>query len=293
MIFDIQRFSVHDGPGIRTTVFFKGCNLRCRWCHNPESWSPEPELERYPDKCISCGGCVRACPHGAYTASGWDAARCTACGACAAVCPTGAARLAGYEKSAEAILETVLRDRPFYGAEGGITASGGECLLQIDLLEALLRGAKAAGIATAVDTAGNVPWVRFERVLDCADLFLYDVKAATPALHREMTGADNARIVDNLRRLTRAGARVWVRVPLIPGVAAEIDELRRIGALLVETGGIERVELLNYHRLGFGKFASLGRPSPMDPDAVPLSKEALDARVALLRDMGLDAVHNG
>ena len=292
MIFDIQRFSVHDGPGIRTTVFFKGCNLRCRWCHNPESWEAFPELERYPDKCIGCGRCVAACRHGACTADGWDRTRCQRCGACAAACPSGAIRLAGREEPVEQVLATVLRDRDFYGADGGLTASGGECLLQPDFLEALLRGAKAAGITTAVDTAGCVPWARFERILDCTDLFLYDVKAVSPELHRAMTGVDNALILANLRRLTETGARLWVRVPMIPGVAAEADELRKIGEFLAATGGIERVELLNYHRLGAGKCESLGKPWPMDPAAAPLDAETLEARTAQLRALGLNALHN-
>ena len=293
MIFDIQRFSVHDGPGIRTTVFFKGCNLRCRWCHNPESWSGEPELERYPDKCIACGRCIQSCPERAWTENGWDEGRCRRCGACAEACPSGALKMAGREESAEEILRAVLRDRPFYGEAGGMTCSGGECMLQMDLLEPLLRGAREAGISTAVDTAGNVPWESFARILDCAQLFLYDVKAVTPSLHREMTGADNVRILDNLRRLVGSGARVWVRVPLIPGVAAEPDELARIGACLRAIGDVERVELLNYHKLGFGKFASLGRTAPMDPALEPLTAEELEDRAALLRAMGLNAAHNG
>ena len=292
MIFDIQRFSVHDGPGIRTTVFFKGCNLRCRWCHNPESWNPGRELERYPDKCIGCGRCAAACERGAIDPRGWRAEKCVRCGACADVCPTGALQMAGREESPQAVLEAVLRDRPFYGAEGGMTASGGECMLQIDFLEQLLRDAKAAGIATAVDTAGCVPWDRFARILDCTDLFLYDVKAATPELHQEMTGVDNALICENLRRLIEANARVWVRIPVVPGVAGTREEMRRIGRLLAEMGGIERVELLNYHRLGLSKFESLGRPSPMDADAAPLSNEALEDLTNLLRNLGLAAVHN-
>ena len=242
MIFDIQRFSVHDGPGIRTTVFFKGCNLRCRWCHNPESWEAFPELERYPDKCIGCGRCVAACRHGACTADGWDRTRCQRCGACAAACPSGAIRLAGREEPVEQVLATVLRDRDFYGADGGLTASGGECLLQPDFLEALLRGAKAAGITTAVDTAGCVPWARLERILDCTDLFLYDVKAVSPDLHRAMTGADNALILANLRRLGKAVHDVRVAIQPVPKPILHSDS--SVSSLPSRTSSPESVSLI-------------------------------------------------
>ena len=223
-IFDIQRASTVDGPGFRTAVFFKGCNLRCAWCHNPESQLSRPELLFYRDRCTHCGRCAQVCPHRLLS--------CTACGACAAVCPNEARVLCGKEYTPEEVLRVILKDKLFYDTSGG--------MLQPDFLASLLRLCRENRVHTAVDTAGCVPFRSFEKILPCTDLFLYDIKLMDPEKHREYTGAGNEIILANLARLLRAGQRVWIRVPIIPGVNDTIEEMRRIRAFLTDNGYPER-----------------------------------------------------
>ena len=250
-IFDIIRTSTVDGPGIRTAVFFKGCNLACRWCHNPESQHCEIELLYDRRKCIGCGSCARVC-----TRSFED---CVGCGQCAAVCPTGARTLCGHAWTVEALLAEVERDMPYYAATGGgVTCSGGECLLQSEFLCDFLASCRGRGIHTAVDTAGHLPWSAFAAVMPYTDLFLYDVKAADPVLHRTGTGVENGLILDNLRRLCEADAEVIVRVPVIGGFNADPAEQAAIAALLAPLP-LRGVELLAYHAMGEHKYAALGR----------------------------------
>ena len=207
MVFDIAHSSFVDGPGLRTTVFFKGCNLRCDWCHNPESQNHAPCKMFYADKCIGCGACKSVCP---------SPKKCLLCGRCGDVCPTGAVSVCGKWRSVRDILSEVLRDRDFYGLDGGVTFSGGECMLQIDFLETLLKACKERELHTCVDTAGNVPFALFERVLPFTDLFLYDIKAVSPEKHLAWTGADNAQLLSNFKRLYALGVKILVRVPVIP-----------------------------------------------------------------------------
>ena len=259
MIFDVVRASTVDGPGVRTTVFFKGCNLKCAWCHNPESQSAKTQMLYFRDKCTGCGRCKEICPN--------DLLTCTLCAKCTDRCPTGARRICGAEQDVSDVMRVILKDVPFYGDDGGATFSGGECMLQIDFLEALLKACREKGIHTAVDTAGCVPWTHFERILPYVDLFLYDVKCADEALHRRVTGVSNRLILENLRRLC-ACAEVLVRVPTIPGVNANEEEMGRIASLLAPLRTVG-VELLPYHRLGENKFAALGR----DGDAFNVPSE--------------------
>lgn len=257
-IFDIQRFSFHDGPGIRSTVFLKGCPLSCSWCHNPEGISPEPEILVIPGRCISCEECLAACPHPPRTLPGGrrrsDPALCTRCGRCVAACPTGARRLVGEDLTVAELMTRVERDRPFFEESGGgVTFSGGEPLLQVEFLLACLAECARCGLHTAVDTSGCGAQ---DTVLEAgrqADLILYDLKTVDDARHREQTGAAVGPILENLAALDAAGATLWVRVPLIPGFNDDADSLEGIGRHIASLQRTRRVHLLPYHRWGAAK----------------------------------------
>jgi len=265
-IFDIEHASFVDGPGIRTAVFFKGCNLRCAWCHNPESQNREKQWMVYRDKCISCGKC--ACQKEV----------CDLCGKCVLACPVSARRIVGEDRSPEQIMEEILQDSPFYGTDGGVTFTGGECMLQPECLETLLKLCREKGIHTAVDTAGNVAWEVFERIFPYTDLWLYDVKVMESGLHKKYTGADNSRILENLSRLLQRGARVWIRIPVIPGINDNPENMEQVKAFLRKNGKPERVELLAYHAMGENKRPALGLPA--QSFSVP-SRETLEKLQAL------------
>ena len=271
-VFDIQRSSFVDGPGIRTTVFFKGCNLRCAWCHNPESQSALPQLMLYGDKCVGCGKCLQKCPHGLKS--------CGLCGTCELYCPAQARRVCGKEYTAEELLEEILADKLFYDTSGGgVTFSGGECMLQLDFLTELLQKCKENGIQTAVDTAGHVPFSHFERVLPFTDLFLYDVKAMDTQLHKQYVGVENTLILENLAKLLARSARVWIRVPVVAGVNDSEAEMRALADFLKKHGLPEKIELLPYHAMGESKARAIGREAQIF--AAP-DKEKMAALAALL-----------
>lgn len=248
IISDIQRFCMHDGPGIRTTVFFKGCPLRCEWCHNAETQNCQKELLFYKEKCIGCGIC-KAC----------DKEACIVCGACVQNCPTGAREVAGYEYTAQELYDQIQKDIAFYGKEGGVTFSGGECMMQVEGLAEVLKMCKENGIHTAIDTAGYVPFEHFEKILPYTDLFLYDIKLFDFEKHKKYTGVDNKLILENIKKLFSAGATIWVRIPIIPSVNDNTQEMKKIKEFLDGCGSPEKIELLPYHPMGESKSQALGK----------------------------------
>lgn len=241
-IFDIQRNSFVDGPGIRTTVFFKGCNLRCKWCHNPESQNLKKEIMFYKNKCTGCGRCKD------LTCENEDF-----------ICYNDAKEICGKEYTEDEVLKVVLKDRPFYETSGGgVTFSGGECMLHIDFLCEILKRCKENGIHTAVDTAGNVPWEYFEKVLPYTDLFLYDVKCIDEELHIKGTGVSNKCILENLEKLSeKFHGDIIIRIPLIAGFNDDISQMQIISDFLKKIK-IKSVEILPYHKMGEHKYNALG-----------------------------------
>lgn len=268
-IFDIQRFSVHDGLGIRTTVFMKGCSLRCAWCHNPEGLAKEITPRFFASECIRCGACG-----GEHTLERVH------------LCPTEALRPSGREIELDELIDELLRDRPFYAEDGGVTFSGGECLLQPDFVAAAAARLHGEGISTAIDTAGFVPWTNIEKTLPSCDLYLYDVKCADPVLHKRYTGADNSLILENLRRLDKAGARLWIRIPVIPDFNDSDSEISAIADTVAQLGSVERVTLMPYHTLGKSKYETLGMTPPYDTDRA-VAKSALEAFRKIIETKGL------
>jgi pyruvate formate lyase activating enzyme len=275
IVFDIQKFSIHDGPGIRTTVFLKGCPLRCLWCHNPESQECEPEISLIPAKCIGCGYCFKACPQGAH-ALGTDGSRvfrregCRRCGACAEKCYAKALEKIGREMSVEEVIADVEKDRPFYETSGGgMTVSGGEPLFQFEFTLALLKEAKRRGLHTCVETSGFTPFDRLERIMPFVDLFLYDYKETDPARHQEYTGVPREIIIDNLIRLDQLGAKSILRCPIIPGLNARDDHFAGIADMANQLHNILEVNLMPYHPLGKSKSERIGKPAAMEDGAFP------------------------
>jgi len=291
LIFDIKKFAVHDGPGIRTTVFFKGCNLRCVWCHNPESIHSYPEIAFFEDKCIACGNCFKACKTGALRLvegkALYEEAKCTRCGSCTEVCYAEARFMYGKWMTLDAVLEEIMKDKPFYdNSGGGATFSGGEPLLQAEFVAELARLCHANGVTVAVDTAASVPWSAVEMVLPHTDYFLVDLKIMDSELHRKHCGTPVEMIHDNLRRLSKAGARIVIRVPVIPGYTDSQENLRRIAEFAHGLKGVESLELLPYHGLGESKYRRLGRQYLLSGVKAP-PRERLEELAAHAQRFGL------
>ena len=280
LVFNIQKYSIHDGSGIRTTVFFKGCPLSCKWCHNPESQRFEKELLFHADRCTGCGACSIVCRAGAISMKDSDykalprmnRALCEMCGACVTACPHNAREEAGKEYDLPDLIRELEKDRMFYEQSGGgITLSGGEVLAQnMDYIEELARRLYEKGISVDIDTCGHVPYDRFQRVLPYADTFLYDLKLMDPEAHKRYTGVDNRLILENLKRLSADGGKINIRLPLIAGVNACDRHIEEVISFL--KGGnirVHRVNLLKYHSTGSSKYGKLGRTYDEDGMAVP------------------------
>lgn len=290
IVFDIKRYAIHDGPGIRTTVFLKGCPLACRWCHNPESQSPSPEIVFREGRCIGCRSCIAACSRGALS---WgergpttDRDLCASCGECAAVCYADARELIGWEMTVEETMAAIEADRAFYErSRGGATFSGGEPLAQPEFLAEALAACRRAGIHTALDTCGSAPWEALERVRGSVDLFLYDLKILDAARHRELTGASNDLILGNLRALSEQGHAIRLRVPIIPGVNDDDASIHAIGAFAGSLPHLDGIDILPYNRMGIDKYARLDRPYRLG-GAAPIDPERLREIARLIGDHG-------
>jgi pyruvate formate lyase activating enzyme len=264
IVFDLQRYSTRDGPGIRTTVFLKGCPLSCWWCHNPESQRREPELFYRAALCIACQACLEACPQGAISAEPegviTDLDKCTLCETCLEFCYADARQVVGREMSVAQVMAEIRKDISFYEASGGgVTFSGGEPLNQSSFLSALLQACKQEELHTAVDTSGFAPWPVIDSLRSSVDLFLYDIKLIDEAAHLRYTGVSNRLILENLRRLCAAGQPLRVRVPLIPGINDSPDDLRRLADFIAGLPNRPEVELLPYHTSGVEKYRRLNR----------------------------------
>ncbi len=249
-LFDIEHSSFVDGPGIRTAVFFKGCNLKCAWCHNPESQSFDTQMLFYKDKCTGCGKCKEICNN----------ENCILCGKCTLYCPVEARHICGKDYTVEEVIEDVAKDKAFYdNSDGGVTFSGGECMLQIDFLYELLKEAKNRGIHTAVDTAGHVKWESFEKILPFTDMFLYDFKCFDSQTHKKFVGVDNSLILENLKKLLKTGKKIWIRIPIISGVNDTVEEMTKIKEFFSKNGTPDKIELLPYHAMGENKYRAIGK----------------------------------
>lgn len=285
-IISFKRFEIHDGDGIRTTLFLKGCPLHCRWCHNPESLSRTPVLAYYENSCQVCGRCSKACSADAHTITSdgrhtLDRSRCAHCGACEAACPHNALVLYGKKADVDEVCQKLLQDKPFYDKSGGgVTISGGEPLLQPEFCRALLAKLKQSGINTAIDTCGFVPKEAFDAVLPYTDTFLYDVKAIDEQAHIRATGRSNRIILDNLRYIDQFQKRIEVRIPFVPGF--NDHETEAIATLLAELKSLKCVKLLPYHDFAEDKYSALGMGDQFCAIPRP-TQEQLNSAHAILR----------
>lgn len=291
-ITNIQKFSIHDGDGIRTTVFFKGCPLKCEWCHNPETQRFEREMQVDREKCTGCGTCQAVCPAGAvHMEDGHpvlDAAACTLCGKCVNFCPAGLREIVGQEYPVRELVRELMKDQMFYEESGGgVTFSGGEVMaMDMDFVLAVARELKKQGVTLTIDTCGYVPYERFQMLLPYVDTFLYDVKVKDPELHKKYIGTDNSLILDNLVRLARDGARIYIRIPTVKEVNGNEQNMRETIAFLQEYDiHPAQVNLLPYHDTGSGKYRKLDMEYKGTDLHAP-EREEMEALAALFVDAG-------
>lgn len=298
-IFDIKKFAVHDGPGIRTTLFLKGCPLRCVWCHNPEGLNKEPQLWYFPNKCIHCGLCIQSCPEQALSKENNNENfsikinhdLCTSCAACVAICPTEALQFDGRVIDHEEAVNLLLEDRSFYEESGGgITLSGGDPVFQSQFSKKILESCKTQGIHTAIESALYCSTSVLEELIPFTDLFICDLKLFDDELHREYTGISNSKIKENLEFLATQGKQLLIRTPLIPEITAVDDNLRAIGAFLLSLGGDIQYELLNYNQLAMNKYNLRNEENIYIHNAKPFTDAQLRTWVSMMEGLGLNMV---
>ncbi len=279
MIFDIKRYAINDGPGIRTAIFMKGCPLKCWWCHNPEGQSLKPQLIFRANRCKSAQACLQACPRGAISwkdGSLTDWENCDQCGKCAEACFSGAREMVGRKITVDELMDEVMRDVPFYDQSGGgVTFTGGEPLFQAQFLREMLQASKRQGLHTTVDTSGQTSWTILESIFPLVDLFLYDVKHMDTQKHSKYTSVPNRKILANLSKLAAEKARIIVRLPLIPGVNDDPENLRQTATFLAALPGLQGVELMPYHEIGVAKYRGLGMRYKMN-DTLPMNRDQIN-----------------
>lgn len=295
-IFNIQKYSVHDGPGIRTTVFLKGCPLKCAWCHNPESQNYEKEIIVSIEKCIDCNSCIDSCTEKCITITNKelviDKNRCTLCGKCTRSCPTNAIEMVGKDMTADEVMHEIEKDMVFYEESGGgVTFSGGEPLMQFEFIDLILKKCKEKGIHTAIDTSGYTSWNNIYNISKNVDLFLYDIKHINEDKHMKLTGVSNRQILDNLSNLAKLGSNVWIRVPIIPGINDDDENILGIGQLM-NSLKLKDIFILSYHNIATEKYRKLGKTYDLSNIKTP-SNAYMEEVASKLKSFGLSVKLGG